>query len=61
MFIHLARDVAYAEEASEDVLPSRLRLWLKKAFALADGVGILAASTIPPPSGAPWSEASTLS
>ena len=43
---HLARDVAYAEEASEDVLPSRLRLWLKKAFALADDVGTLAASNI---------------
>jgi len=43
---HLARNVAYADEASEDVLPSRLRLWLKKAFALADGVETLAASTI---------------
>ena len=43
---HLARDVAYADEASEDVLPSRLRLWLKRAFALADGVETLAASTI---------------
>jgi len=43
---HLARDVAYADEASEDVLPLRLRLWLKKAFALADDVGHLAASTI---------------
>ncbi len=43
---HLARDVAYADEVSEDVLPLRLRLWLKKAFALADDVGHLAASTI---------------
>ncbi len=43
---HVARDVAYAEEASEDVLPSRRRLWLKKAFALADDAGTLAASTI---------------
>ena len=43
---HLARDVAYADEASEDFLPSRLRLWLKRAFALADQVKILAASTI---------------
>ena len=25
---HLARDVAYADEASEDILPSRLKLWL---------------------------------
>ena len=43
---HLARDVAYAEEASEDILPSRLRLWLKRAFALADGIETFAASTI---------------
>ena len=43
---HLARDVAYAEEAGEDMLPSRLRLWLKRAFALADDIGRLAASTI---------------
>ena len=43
---HLARDVAYAEEASQDVLPSRLRLWLQRAFALSDGIGTLAASTI---------------
>jgi transposase len=43
---HLARDVAYADEASEDVLPSRLRLWLQKAFALADGIGTLTTSTI---------------
>ncbi|ORE85629.1 hypothetical protein ATO4_26417 [Aurantimonas sp. 22II-16-19i] len=43
---HLARDVAYAEEASEDMLPSRLRLWLRRAFALADGIDTFAASTI---------------
>lgn len=43
---HLARDVAYADEASEDILPSRLRLWLQRAFALADGIGTLAASSI---------------
>lgn len=43
---HLARDVAYADEASEDILPSRLKLWLQRAFALADGVGTFAASTI---------------
>jgi transposase len=43
---HLARDVAYADEASEEVLPSRLRLWLQRAFALADGIRSLAASTI---------------
>jgi transposase len=43
---HLARDVAYADEASEDVLPSRLKLWLHRAFALAEGVGTLAAPTL---------------
>ncbi|KQS80571.1 hypothetical protein ASG25_03030 [Rhizobium sp. Leaf384] len=43
---HLARDVVYAEKAGEDAFPSRLRLWLKRAFALADNIGTLAASTI---------------
>jgi transposase len=43
---HLARDVAYADEASEDVLPSRRKLWLHRAFALAEGVGTLATSTL---------------
>ena len=43
---HLSRDVAYADEASEDVLPSRLQLWLHRAFALAEEVGTLAASTL---------------
>ena len=43
---HLARDVAYADETSEDVLPSRLKLWLYRAFALAEGVGTLAAATL---------------
>ncbi|PYE38815.1 transposase IS66 family protein [Rhizobium sp. PP-F2F-G20b] len=43
---HLARDVAYAEQAGEDSLPSRLQLWLKRAFALADDISTLAASTI---------------
>ena len=43
---HLARDVAYADEASEDVLPSRLKLWLHRAFALAQDVGPLAAATL---------------
>ena len=40
---HLARDVAYAEEASEDVLPARLKLWLHRAFALAGGIATFAA------------------
>ena len=43
---HLARDVAYADEASADVLPSRLQLWLHRAFALAEEVATLAASTL---------------
>ncbi|WP_262267146.1 MULTISPECIES: IS66 family transposase [Microvirga] len=43
---HLSRDVAYADEASEDVLPSRLKLWLHRAFALAEEVATLAASTL---------------
>jgi transposase len=43
---HLARDVAYAEEASEDMLPVRLRLWLKRAFALCDDIATFAPSTI---------------
>jgi transposase len=43
---HLSRDVAYADEASADVLPSRLKLWLHRAFALAEEVATLAASSI---------------
>jgi transposase len=43
---HLSRDVAYADEISADVLPSRLQLWLHRAFALAEGVATLAASSI---------------
>jgi len=43
---HLARDVAYALEASEDPLPLRLKLWLHSAFALADDITHLAASTV---------------
>jgi transposase len=43
---HLARDVAYADEVSADVLPSRLKLWLHRAFALAQDVGTLAAATL---------------
>ena len=43
---HLARDVAYAIEAGEDVLPMRLKLWLHKAFGLARDIETLAASTI---------------
>src|SRR5215210_1329579 len=43
---HLSRDVAYADETSEDVLPSRLKLRLHRAFALAEEVATLAASTL---------------
>ena len=43
---HLSRDVAYADEASADVLPSRLKLWLHRAFALAEEIATLAASTL---------------
>ena len=43
---HLARDVAYAIEAGDDVLPMRLKLWLHKAFGLARDIETLAASTI---------------
>jgi transposase len=43
---HLARDVACALEASDDLLPFRLKLWLASAFAVADDVAPLAASTV---------------
>ncbi len=43
---HLARDVAYVDETSDDMLPSRLRFWLKRTFALADGIETFATSTI---------------
>ena len=43
---HLARDVAYAVEASEDLIPLRLQWWLDKAFGLARRLTDLAASTL---------------
>jgi len=43
---HLARDVAYALEASDDPVPFRLKLWLASAFDLVDDVAHLAASTV---------------
>lgn len=43
---HLARDVAYAVEASDDPAPFRLKLWFREVFALWRGIGDLAASTI---------------
>ena len=43
---HLARDVAYACEASEDDVPWRLELWLGSVFDLARGITTFASSTI---------------
>ncbi len=43
---HLARDVAYALEISDDMVPLRLKLWLDKVFALARNITSFAASTL---------------
>ncbi len=43
---HLARDVAYVVEISDDPVPWRLQLWLQSVFALAERVSELAASTL---------------
>ncbi|SFV16179.1 Transposase IS66 family protein [Methylobacterium sp. 174MFSha1.1] len=43
---HLARDIAYAVEVSEDPVPLRLQLWLGSVFSLAERVTNLAASTL---------------
>jgi transposase len=43
---HLARDVAYAREASEDDVPWRLELWLGSVFELARGITTFAPSTV---------------
>ena len=43
---HLARDVAYAVEASDDPIPWRLQLWLRSVFSLAERVVDLATSTL---------------
>ncbi len=43
---HLARDVAYAVEASDDPVPFRLKLWLASALDMAGGAVSLAASTL---------------
>jgi len=43
---HLARDIAYALEVSEDPTPLSLKLWLGDVFALWRSLGDLAASTI---------------
>lgn len=43
---HLARDVAYVVEVSDDLVPWRLQLWLQTVFALAERVTDFAASTL---------------
>ncbi len=43
---HLARDVAYGLEASDDDLPFYLKLWLDNVFRLAQDVGTYAMSTL---------------
>jgi len=43
---HLARDVAYAVEVSDDPVPFRLQLWLNAVLALAGRVTDLAAATL---------------
>ena len=43
---HLARDVAYAVETSDDPVPWRLQLWLRSVFALAERVTDFAPSTL---------------
>ncbi len=43
---HLARDVAYAVEVSEDPVPWRLQLWLQAVFALSERITTLATSTL---------------
>ena len=43
---HLARDVAYAVEASDDMVPFRLKLWLDKLFQLARNITEFSASTL---------------
>jgi transposase len=43
---HLARDVAYVREVSEDPLPLRLELWLGSVFGLASAITSFAASTL---------------
>jgi transposase len=43
---HLARDVAYAVEVSEDPVPWRLQLWLQAVFSLAERVTALFSPTL---------------
>jgi transposase len=43
---HLARDVAYGPEASEDPVPFRLKLWFDRVFAFAVDLAGMAQSTL---------------
>jgi transposase len=43
---HLARDVAYGLEASEDLVPFRLKLWFDRVFTFAKGLASMAKSTL---------------
>ena len=43
---HLARDIAYAVEASDDMVPLRLKMWLDRVFQLASNLTSFAASTV---------------
>ena len=43
---HLARNVAYALETSDDMVPLRLKLWLDKVFMLARNITSFASSTL---------------
>ena len=43
---HLARDIAFAPEASDEMVQPRLKLWLDKLFALARNVTGFAVSTL---------------
>ena len=43
---HVARDVAYVVETSDDPVPWRLQLWLQSVFALAEHVTDLATSSL---------------
>ncbi len=43
---HLARDIAFALEVSEDPVPLRLKLWMDDVFALWRSLADIAASTV---------------
>ena len=43
---HLARDIAYAVEVSDDMVPLRLKMWLDKVLLLARNVTGFASSTL---------------